>query len=104
MGTGYSKQKKQAKLMQQQFAQIQEELKNKHFTASSSGDLVTVTLNGDGDLMSIKINPSCVDPEDVEGLQDLIMQAHKAAGEKVKKEAVPDLGPLSGGLPPGFSF
>lgn len=104
MGTGYLKQKKQAKMMQQQFAQIQEELKNKHFTASSSGDLVSITLNGDGDLVNIRINPSCVDPEDVEGLQDLIMQAHQAAGEKVKKEAMPDLGPLGNGLPPGFSF
>ncbi|MEI6531704.1 MAG: YbaB/EbfC family nucleoid-associated protein [Chlamydiota bacterium] len=104
MGTGYSKQKKQAKLMQQQFAHLQEELKSKSFTAASSGDLVSVTLNGDGDLLKIVINPSCVDPEDVEGLQDLIIQAHQAAGEKVKKEAMPDLGALSGGLPPGFSF
>ena len=98
MGTGYLKQKKQAKLMQQQFASLQEELKNKYFTASSSGDLVNVTLNGDGDLISIKINPSCVDPEDIEGLQDLIIQAHAAAGEKVKNEAMP------AGLPPGFGF
>jgi DNA-binding YbaB/EbfC family protein len=103
MGTGFSKQKKQAKLMQQQFSALQEQLKNKHFTANSSGDLVSITLNGDGDLMKIVINPSCVDPTDVEGLQDLIMQAHQAAGELVKKEAAPSLGSIPG-LPPGFSL
>lgn len=98
MGTGFSKQKKQAKLFQQQMAQMQEELKNKHFTASSSGDLVTITLNGEGDLVKIVIKPSCVDPEDVEGLQDLITQAHHAAGELVKKEATPEMGSFGGGL------
>lgn len=103
MGSGFAKQKKQAKLMQQQFAALQEELKNKHFTATSSGDLVSITLNGDGDLIGIKLNPSCVDPTDVEGLQDLIMQAHKAAGEKVKSEAMPAMGGIPG-LPPGFGF
>ena len=88
-------------MIKEQFAALQEELKNKRFEASSSGNLVTVTLNGDGDLIDIRINPSCVDPTDVEGLQDLIMQAHKAAGDKVKEAAPSDLSGLPGGL---FSF
>lgn len=108
MGTGFNKRKKQAKMMQEQFMQMQEKLKDMEIIGSGGNGLVEVYINGDGDLQKIKIKPDCVDPEDVEGLEDLIQAAFKDAQEKLKKESpmgnLPGLG--SGGempnLPPGF--
>jgi nucleoid-associated protein EbfC len=83
MGSGYSKMKKQAKLMEQQIAMMQSEMKNKQVTASSGNGLVTVVMNGEKELLEIKINPECVDPHDVEGLQDLIKAACEEAYRKL---------------------
>lgn len=86
MGSGFSKMKKQAKMMQDQMMQIQSELKNKIIEGSAPNGLVTVTINGEKELKKIKINPSCVDPNDVEGLEDLIIAAHKNAHQKLNSE------------------
>jgi len=95
MGTGFSKRKKQAKQMQQEFAKMQEKLLQTEVTGSDGGNLVQITLNGEGDLIKIQIDKACVDPDDVEGLESLIQIAHKNAQEKLKKESgggLPDLG------------
>jgi len=85
MGSGFSKRKKQAKLMQEEFFQMQEQLKTLEVTGIAANNLVTVKLNGDGDMIDLKIDPRCVDAEDVEGLEDLICAAYKDAKEKLKK-------------------
>ena len=54
--------------------------------AELPNDLVIVTLNGHKELKNIKINPECVDKNDVEGLQDLIVQAFKDAADKLGSE------------------
>lgn len=99
MGSGFSKKKKQAKMMQEQFQQMQEELKALKVTGNAGNGLVTLTINGDQELLNINIDPQCVDPDDIEGLQDLIMAAHKDANAKLKKE---QSGTMPG-LPPGLS-
>lgn len=87
MGTGFSKKKKQAKLLQEQFSQLQTKLQNSDFVGVAGNGLVTITLNGDHDVKQIKIKPDCVDPEDVEGLEDLIKAAFTDASKKIKDQS-----------------
>ena len=75
MGSGYSKMKKQAKLMEQQLEMMKTEMKNKQVTGTSGNGLVNVVVNGEKELLEIKIKPECVDTSDLEGLQDLIKAA-----------------------------
>ena len=86
MGSGFSKKKKQAKMMQQQMAQMQDQLTAIEVTGQAGGDLVQVTLNGDNDLTKIIIKPDAIDPDDVDGLQDLIKAAFRDASEKLKEK------------------
>ncbi len=86
MGTGFSKRKKQARAMQEQFLKMQEELASKEMEGSAGNGLVTVTINGDNEMLSIKIKPECVDPEDTEGLEDLVRAAYNDAHAKLKEE------------------
>ena len=103
MGTGFSKRKKQARMMQEQFMRMQEELKNKKITGSAGNGLVTLVINWEHKVESIKIKPDCVDPEDVEGLEDLIKAAFEDAQEKLEQEekesgGMPNLEDITGGL------
>lgn len=85
MGSGFARKKKEARLMQQQFNKLQTELTDAEETGIAGNGLVTLVLNGEGDLKNIKIKPECVDPEDIEGLEALIKAAHADAQEKIKK-------------------
>jgi DNA-binding YbaB/EbfC family protein len=87
MGSGFSKMKKQARLLQQQYEQMQEEIKSISVTGSAGTGLVEVSMNGDKEVLNIKIKPDCVDKDDLEGLQDLILAACKDAYEKVKEQS-----------------
>jgi nucleoid-associated protein EbfC len=97
MGTGFSKKKKQARLLQQQFSKIQEDLKQVEASGTAGNGLVSITLNGDNEIKHLSIKPECVDPEDVEGLEDLIKAAYHDALDKLKQESsmsMPDMGGL----------
>jgi nucleoid-associated protein EbfC len=85
MGSGFSKMKKQARMMQDQFGQIRENLKNTVSTGSAGNGLVSVTIDGEKALKTISIKPECVNPDDVEGLQDLIIAAFADAAQKLEK-------------------
>ena len=84
MGSGYSKMKKQAKQFQDQLSKMQEDMQNLEVTGSSGNGLVQITLTGEKEIKNITINPECVDPEDVEGLQDLIQVAFNDAASKIQ--------------------
>lgn len=98
MGSGFAKMKKQARQMEAQMELLKDEMKNKSIEGQSGNGLVTVTLDGEKALKKIKIKPECVDPSDVEGLEDLILSAFEDAAKKTEA----DSSPL--GLPPGFSL
>lgn len=89
MGSGFKKRKKQMQALQEQLMQAQEEIKNKEVTGTSGGDLVSITLSGEHELLDIKIKKECIDPEDQDGLEDLIKSAYQNAFEKLK-ESEPD--------------
>ena len=86
MGSGFSKQKKQMKQMQDQFAKMQEEMESTIVEGSAGNGLITVKLNGSKMLKEIVIKPECVDPEDVEGLQDLIQAAFVDAAKQLEEK------------------
>ncbi len=97
---------KQAAKMQEQMAQAQAELAEKTVTATAGGGKVTVVATGAGDVVSIKIDKSVVDPEDVEMLEDLILTGVKKAIEDGKALQQSEMGKLTAGmgLPPGLGF
>lgn len=67
----------QAQKLQEDMAKAQEEMASRTFTSTAGGDLVSVTLNGQGNLESVTIKPEAA--EDVETLQDLIVAAFRSA-------------------------
>ncbi len=87
-----------AQKMQQDVQRAQAELNERDFTASSGGGMVTVTVNGAKDVKSIVINPACVDPEDVEMLQDLVLSAVNEALRTASKTIEDEIGKITGGL------
>jgi nucleoid-associated protein EbfC len=97
MGTGFSRKKKEAKLMQQQFSQIQDKMSSVEVTGVAGNGLVIVTLTGNGEMKSIKIKPECVDKEDLEGLEILIKAAHADAQKKLKENSPQGMEGLFGG-------
>lgn len=76
MGSGYAKKRKEARLMEQHFQTMEENLSNKRYRGTAGNELVELILNGKGHLISLNIKPDCLDPEDPECLQDLIIEAH----------------------------
>jgi hypothetical protein len=101
-----AKMMKQAQQMQKKMGEMQEELAAKEVQASVAGGKVTVVANGSGDVLSIKIDPAVVDPEDVELLEDLVLSAVKQAIEQGKAMSQAEMGKLTAGmgLPPGLGF
>lgn len=90
MGSGYAKKKKEAKMLQKKFEEMQAKLKDERAEGTAGNGLVTLTLNGENEMLDIKIKPECVDPEDVEGLEDLIRAAHNDAVKKLEKSSSKD--------------
>jgi hypothetical protein len=89
---------RQAQQMQEQLATAQAELAEAEVTGSAGGGLVSATITGAGEVKSVKIDPSAVDPDDVETLEDLIVAALHAAAEEQRTLAEQTMGPLTAGL------
>jgi nucleoid-associated protein EbfC len=103
MGFNYGDMMKQAKIMQKQMEGIQEELKNTRFEASSGGGAVKVAVNGDQEILEIKINKEIIDFNDIEMLEDMVLVALNDALKQSKEESKRKLMGLTGGLNiPGF--
>ena len=75
----------QAKKMQEQMLKAQEELENAEVIGKAGGEMVTVTMSGKGEIKSIKLDKSAVDPDDVEMLEDLIIVAINDATKKAEE-------------------
>ena len=83
----------------------QEELDSKEYEVSSGGGMVKVTISGTREIKSVKIDPSVVDPEDVEMLEDMISAAVNEAIKIVDNTNEEEMGALTGGLNlPGLGF
>jgi len=84
--------------MQARLAKVQEELENATVEASAGGGIVRAICSGRQHIESIIIDPSAVDPDDVELLQDLVQAAVNEALEKSQIMANEKLGAVTGGL------
>lgn len=84
--------------MQTRMNKIQEELEEAQVEGTAGGGVVTAVANGQRELQSIKIDPSAVDPEDVEMLEDLVLTAVRDALEKGAALAEEKMGALTGGM------
>ena len=89
---------KQAQKMQQQMAAAQAELAAAEVIGTAGGGLVTVTLNGAGEVLSLKIDPKSVDPDDVESLEDLVLAAIRDGVRQAQELAATTMGPVSGAM------
>jgi DNA-binding YbaB/EbfC family protein len=88
----------QAQQMQGRLQQIQEELQHRTVSAAAGGGMVSVEADGKGQLRSIKIDPSVVNPADVEMLEDLVLVAVTEVQRKASALAQEEMGKLTGGL------
>jgi DNA-binding YbaB/EbfC family protein len=90
----------QAKEMQEKLARLQEELRHRTVQATVGGGMVDVEVNGQGELVSIRIDPQAVDPRDVQMLQDLIVAAVNQGTQRARALAEEEARKLTG-LPIG---
>lgn len=89
---------KQAQKLQAEVARVQEELGNERVEASSGGGVVRAVASGRGDLVALTIDPSVVDPSDVDMLADLILAAVNEAQRNARSLAESRMRAVTGGL------
>ena len=94
----------QAQQMQGRLQQIQDELGNMTVTGVSGGGMVSVTADGKGQVRAVKIDPSVVNPSDIEMLEDLVAVAVADAQKKAADLAQEEMRKLTGGLPLPFKL
>ena len=95
---------KQAQKMQEDMAAMQEELESREYDVSAGGGVVNVKINGKKEILSVKISPEVVDPDDIETLEDLIVAAVNEAVKKVESVSADEMQKITGsiGLPGMF--
>ncbi len=94
---------KQAKMMQKKMAEVQEELKNMEFEASAGGGAVKAKVNGDQEILEIKLNNEMIDADDLDMVEDMVMVAVNDALKQSKDESKNKMAGLTGGMNiPGF--
>jgi hypothetical protein len=96
----------QAQAMQSQMQRLQDELARRTVSGTSAGGLVTVEVDGKGNVQRVRLDPQVVDPSDVAGLEDLITVAARDAQARAQALEAEEMGQAMGGmqLPPGLSL
>ncbi|MBR0360444.1 MAG: YbaB/EbfC family nucleoid-associated protein [Clostridia bacterium] len=89
---------KQAQKMQEEMERVQQETEEEQVEATSGGGAVKVVVNGKKELVSIKLDPDAVDPDDVETLEDLILAAVNEGVKKAEEIMSERMGAITGGL------
>ena len=89
---------KQAQKMQENMQKMQAELEAKEYSAQAGGDVVSATVTGKRELVSLTIDPEAVDPEDVEMLQDMIVAAVNEAIRSAETDMADNMRQITGGL------
>lgn len=97
-GNNMGQMMKQVQQMQKKMEEAQKEIEVATVTATSGGGVVEVEANGKKEIVSVKIDPEAVDPEDVEMLEDLILTAVNDAIAQVDKLSEEKMGKVTGGM------
>ncbi|MCW8914359.1 MAG: YbaB/EbfC family nucleoid-associated protein [Magnetovibrio sp.] len=97
---------KQAQQMQSRMTEMQEEMEAHEVEGSAGGGMITVRMSGKGELRALSIDPSMIDPQDPEMLEDLIKAAFNDAKAKIDAFKQEKMADMTGGLPlpPGFKL
>jgi DNA-binding YbaB/EbfC family protein len=97
---------KQASQMQEKMQEMQAKLESMEVEGASGAGMVTVAMNGRGELKRVKIDPKIADPADMEMMEDLIVAAHADAKRKIEVMAAEEMQKVTGGmqLPPGMKL
>jgi len=98
---------KQAQSMQKKMKEMQEEIASKEFEGKAGGGLVSVVMSGNGEMRKTLIDPSLLQADEKEILEDLIVAAHNEAKKKADEESKSSMSGAfgdMGGLPPGMNF
>ncbi|MGN6157779.1 MAG: YbaB/EbfC family nucleoid-associated protein [Devosia sp.] len=97
---------KKAEEMQRKMAELQDEAGRATVEGRSGGGLVSITLNGKGEMQGLKIDPSLFKEDDVTVLEDLIVTAHNEAKTKAEQMMQQKMAELTQGLqlPPGMKL
>ena len=103
-GMNQAQMMKQAQKMQQELLRMQEEQESKVYTAKAGGGMVTASVNGKHEVVSLQINPEAVDPDDVEMLQDMVIAAINEATRAADADAANNMSRLTGGMNLGGLF
>ena len=98
MGMNMAQMMKQARKMQEQLKQAQDNLKFVEASASAGGGMVKVTANGEMQITSLTIDPEALDPEDVEMLQDMVTAAVNEALRSVNEKGAQQMNALTAGM------
>ncbi len=93
---------KKAQKMQEEMVKAQEELGKKEYTATSGGGAVTAVVKGSNEIVSLKLSPEVVDPDDIEMLEDLIITAINQALKTADEESAAIMRQATGGGMPGM--
>lgn len=89
---------KQAQKMQAKITKMQEELGQRTVEGSAGGGMVTVVANGRQELISVRIEPEVVDPEDLDMLQDLVLAAVNDALKRSQDMVAAEMQKITGGM------
>lgn len=89
---------KQAQDLQKKLEKQQEALASREFEASSGGGMVTVRVNGKGEILAVTIDPEVVNKEDIGMLQDLVVAAVNEAAKRVAEAQQDEMSGMMGGL------
>ena len=89
---------KQAQKMQENMQKMQAELEAKEYSAQAGGGVVSATVTGKRELVSLTIDPEAVDPEDVEMIQDMIVAAVNEAIRSAETDMANNMRQITGGL------
>jgi DNA-binding YbaB/EbfC family protein len=97
---------KEAQKLQSKMADMQAKLAETELSGAAGGGMVNVTVNGKGEMRSIKIDPSLADPTEIEVLEDLIVAAFNDAKSRLETFLQEEMGKMTGGLslPPGMKL
>ncbi len=89
---------KQVQQMQEKLTTLQEKMGENTVEASAGGGMVTAVANGKQEVLSIKVDPSVVDPQDIEMLEDLVAAAVNEALRKARDMVTEEMGKVTGGM------
>ena len=98
MAKGFGDMMRQAKVLQDKMAKMQEELGERVVESSVGGGMVVARANGRQELLSIEVEPEVVDPDDIEMLQDLVVAAVNDVMKKSQDMVSEEMSKLTGGI------